>query len=53
MADVLIEFVNELIGSDGTRYEARACGRKREDESERSRRPARPERLILELRVTG
>ena len=31
MAVVLMEFSNELLGSDGTPYEARACGRARED----------------------
>ena len=31
MAIVLMEFVNEMAGDDGSRYEARACGRARED----------------------
>lgn len=31
MSDVLMEYVNELRGSDGTRYNARACGRERDD----------------------
>ena len=31
MAIVLMEFVNEFMAGDGTRYEARACGRARED----------------------
>jgi hypothetical protein len=31
MAVVLMEFMNELVGSDGTAYEARACARERED----------------------
>ena len=31
MAEVLIEFVNDLRTDDGTPYEARACGRERDD----------------------
>lgn len=31
MAIVLMEFINELVGRDGTTYEARACARERED----------------------
>lgn len=31
MASVLIEFVNQLTGRDGTTYEARACARERDD----------------------
>ena len=31
MAEVLMEFVNELRARNGTVYEARACGRQRED----------------------
>lgn len=31
MAIVLMEFMNELVGASGTRYEARACARERED----------------------
>lgn len=31
MAIVLMEFMNELVGSAGTTYEARACARQRED----------------------
>lgn len=31
MAIVLLEFINELAGRDGTVYEARACARERDD----------------------
>ena len=31
MAVVLMEYVNEFVGSSGTVYEARACARERED----------------------
>ena len=31
MAEVLMEFANEFVTADGTDYEARACGRERED----------------------
>jgi hypothetical protein len=31
MADVLIEFENEFTGRDAKAYEARACGRQRDD----------------------
>lgn len=31
MAEVLVEFDNRLVGPDGHAYEARACGRERED----------------------
>ena len=31
MAEVLLEFENEFTSRDGTRYEARVCGRGRED----------------------